>query len=110
MDESDSEDSFDSFRSPRNPKRLPRTGKTKSSNKKRRPMPSFESDEDDGIELFNLNEEKETGIDSGEQGPGEENINPNISNRGISKTNTLQTEGNDFQDTRKVNRPRLISS
>ncbi|XP_032230454.1 condensin complex subunit 1 [Nematostella vectensis] len=82
VDDSDSEEESRprSKRTPRNPPRIP---KTKSS--KRRPMPSFESDEDDSLDLFDVEEESD-----------EENVNPN------TQTSTSRTS---TQEKSKETRP-----
>lgn len=70
-------------------------------------MPTFESDEDDSIELFDLGEEAEeceSGLDSND----EENVNPNVANK--NKTNKSQKGRNASQSTRKSSRRRVSST
>ena len=66
MEDSDDEPSPMPLRTPRNTPRPPKPTKGKLTNQKRRKMPVFESDDEESIELFDLDEEEEncTGLDS----------------------------------------------
>lgn len=97
------------LRTPRSVARPPKPGKAKSTNKKRRKMPSFESDEDDSIELFDLGEEEEecqNGIDADD----EENVNPNVANKNKTNVNKSQKGRIQSRSTRKSNRRRVSST
>ena len=69
-------------------------------------MPVFESDDEDSIELFDLDEEEEncTGLDSED----DENVNPNASNKHNSSGGKWR--GVESQSTRKSRRRRLSST
>ena len=108
VDDSDAEDpSPMPFKTPRSVARPPKAGKEKSTNQKRRKMPSFESDEDDSIELFDVGEEEEDcqrGIDWND----EENVNPNVTNK--NKANDAISKKGRINSQRKSNRRRVSST
>ena len=70
----------------------------KSVKKKRCAVEVFESDEDDEMELFDLEEEDEDG-----ESTGEENVDPNISKKGKK---TAQRESSGQGTSRRLNRIR----
>lgn len=108
VDDSDAEDpSPMPFKTPRSVARPPKAGKEKSTNQKRRKMPSFESDEDDSIELFDVGEEEEDcqrGIDWND----EENVNPNVTSK--NKANDAISKKGRINSQRKSNRRRVSST
>ncbi|RMX45777.1 hypothetical protein pdam_00004164 [Pocillopora damicornis] len=108
VDDSDVEDpSPMPFKTPRSVARPPKAGKEKSTNQKRRKMPSFESDEDDSIELFDVGEEEEDcqrGIDWND----EENVNPNVTSK--NKANDAISKKGRINSQRKSNRRRVSST
>lgn len=108
VDDSDAEDpSPMPFKTPRSVARPPKVGKEKSTNQKRRKMPSFESDEDDSIELFDVGEEEEDcqrGIDWND----EENVNPNVTSK--NKANDAISKKGRINSQRKSNRRRVSST
>lgn len=70
-------------------------------------MPSFESDEDDSIELFDVGEEEEDcqrGIDWND----EENVNPNVTSK--NKANDVISKKGRINSQRKSNRRRVSST
>ena len=96
-------------RTPRNAPRPPKPRNAKSTNQKRQMVPVFESDDEDSIELFDLDEEdgKDVGLDSED----EENVNPNVSNKSVAKGNKTQRGGEtQAQSTRKKSGRRRVSS
>ncbi|CAH3036153.1 unnamed protein product [Pocillopora meandrina] len=108
VDDSDAEDpSPMPFKTPRSVARPPKAGKEKSTNQNRRKMPSFESDEDDSIELFDVGEEEEDcqrGIDWND----EENVNPNVTSK--NKANDAISKKGRINSQRKSNRRRVSST
>ena len=96
------------LRTPRNAPRPPKPRNAKSTNQKRQEMPVFESDDEDSIELFDLDEEdeKSAGLDSED----EENVNPNVSNKNHTKDNKSQKGRIESQSTRKSSRRRVSST
>lgn len=66
MEDRDDEPGPMPLRTPRNAPRPLKPTKAKLTNQKRRKMPVFESDDEESIELFDLDEEEEncTGLDS----------------------------------------------
>lgn len=71
-------------------------------------MSVFESDDEDGIELFSLDEEnadKEVTLDS----EGEENVNPNASSGSTMKSSKSQ-RGLDPHTARRPSRRHLVSN
>jgi len=108
VDSSDEEHSPMPLRTPRNAPRPPKPGCTKSTNRRRQMMSVFESDDEDSIELFSLDEEnadRELTLDS----EGEENVNPNASSGSTMKSSKSQ-RGLDAHIARSPSRRHLVSN
>ncbi|XP_015767731.1 PREDICTED: condensin complex subunit 1-like [Acropora digitifera] len=108
VDSSDEEHSPMPLRTPRNAPRPPKPGCTKSTNRRQQMMSVFESDDEDSIELFSLDEEnadKELTLDS----EGEENVNPNASSGSKMKSSKSQ-RGVDPRIARSPSRRHLVSN
>ena len=73
-------------------------------------MPSFESDEDDSIELFDVGEEEEEDCQRGIDWNDEENVNPNVSNKNKANDAKSQKGRIHSQSVRKSNRRRVSST
>ena len=109
IDDSDFEESSPRpLRTPRSVARPPKPGKAKSTNQRRRKMSVFESD--DSLELCDLGQEEEKedsiGIDSND----EENVNPNVANKKITKGSNSQKGRIESQSTRRSGRSRVSNT